>query len=46
MYVNTESWSKEDPTETMPNATLSERKKLAYDAALILKNIFSCTQAW
>ena len=37
MYVNTESWSKEDPTETMPNATLSERKKLAYDAALILK---------
>lgn len=37
MYVNTESWSKEDPTETMPNATLSERKKLAYDAALLLK---------
>lgn len=37
MYVNKESWSKEDPTETMPNATLSERKKLAYDAALILK---------
>lgn len=37
MYVNTESWSKEDPTKTMPNATLSERKKLAYDAALLLK---------
>lgn len=37
MYVNTESWSKKDPTETMPNATLSERKKLAYDAALLLK---------
>lgn len=37
MYVNTESWNKEDPTETMPNATLSERKKLAYDAALLLK---------
>lgn len=37
MYVNTESWSKEDPTETMPNATLSERKKLAYDAALLFK---------
>lgn len=37
MCVNTESWSKEDPTETMPNATLSERKKLAYDAALLLK---------
>lgn len=37
MHVNTESWSKEDPTETMPNATLSERKKLAYEAALILK---------
>lgn len=37
MYVNTESWSKEDPTETMPNATLSERKKLAYDSALLLK---------
>ena len=37
MYVNTESWSKEDPTNTMPNATLSERKKLAYDAALLLK---------
>lgn len=37
MYVNKESWNKEDPTETMSNATLSERKKLAYDAALILK---------
>ena len=37
MCVNTESWSKEDPTETMPNATLSERKKLAYDAALLFK---------
>lgn len=37
MYVNTESWSKKDPTETMPNATLSERKKLAYDAALLFK---------
>ena len=37
MYVNPESWSKEDPTETMPNATLSERKKLAYDAALLFK---------
>lgn len=37
MCVNTESWSKEDPTETMPNTTLSERKKLAYDAALLFK---------
>lgn len=37
MCVNTESWSKEDTTETMPNATLSERKKLAYDAALLFK---------
>lgn len=37
MYVNKESWNKEDPTKTMPNATLSERKKLAYDAALLLK---------